>query len=322
MVLLHVTSPILYRLGSISLSTWQAGNIIDGSVRFCVPVFVMLSGALLLGRETPIREFLKKRVVRVLLPFIFYSLIYIAYDFWNGRQTFNKETLFPFVWNKIAHGAAYHLWYIYMIIGLYLFIPIIGRWVRASTRNEIKYFLFIWMGTMVVSHPILFKHKPNFDLSYFSGFLGYLILGYYLSLLKFSSKWKKSYSVLLLLMGIAITVIGTFRYSTGKGSFNPLFYGFLTPNVLLTSVGLFMLINNFSFKSATPEYLRNFLCRYSFGIYLVHVVVLSELNKAGLNCFYIHPAVGITLTTIVCLFISGVLVYVVSRLPGGKYISG
>lgn len=319
MVLLHVTSPILYKYGEISAGIWHAGNIIDSSVRFCVPVFVMLSGALLLGKEYSLKEFLKKRVARVLFPFIFYSFIYIAYDI--KKKPFKMDSV-PYIWTKIASGAAYHLWYIYMIVGLYLFIPVIGRWVRASTKKEISYFLVIWLGTMTVSHPLIFKYKPNFDLSYFSGFLGYLILGYYLSLFKLSSSWKQAYSIMLILSGIAITVGGTFLYSQNKGDLDTLFYGFLTPNVFLIAVGVFMIVGDFKFSTAITESLRSFLCRYSFGIYLVHVLVLGELAKLGLNCFYVHPAIGIPLTTLACLVVSGLTVFLINKIPGGKYISG
>ncbi len=321
MVLLHVTSPILYKFGAVSAATWHLGNIIDSSVRFCVPVFVMLSGALLLGKEYHIRYFLKKRVIRVLLPFMFWSVVYIGYDLIKYPQD-GYQAIFELVWNKIAHGAAYHFWYIYMIIGLYLFIPIISKAVRACTEKEVRYFLFIWMGTMVVSHPILFRHKPNFDLSYFSGFLGYLVLGYYLSLKRKQGNWPKLYSWLSLIAGIAITILGTWLYTQEKGQFDSLFYGFLTPNVLLTASGVFMLVSNFEFKFKIFESIRSFVCKYSFGIYLVHVLVLSELAKKGLNCFWVNPATGIVVTLVTCLGISGMIVWLVNKLPGGKYISG
>ena len=323
MVLLHVVSPLVLKFGKVDDELWHIANLIDSSLRFCVPVFVMLSGALLLNHETPIRIFLKKRVMRVVLPFVFYSAVYMAYDrFRHPRSATSTFTSFQYIWDKLAHGAVYHLWYIYMIIGLYLFIPIIGRWVRACTRKELLYFLIIWVVTLVVSHPMLFLLKPDLNLSYFSGFLGYLVLGYYLSLIKFSTAWKKSYSFALLLTGIGITYLGTFKYSLDKGSFDGLFYRYLTPNVLLSSAGLFMLVGNFKFRWQLPEFLRQFICRYSFGIYLVHVLVLSELSRLGINCSYKHPAIGIPVTTIACLAISGLLVALLNRLPGGKYVSG
>ena len=272
MVLLHVTSPILLRYGEISMITWHLGNLIDSSVRFCVPVFVMLSGALLLQKEYSLKDFFQKRFMRVLVPFAFYSVVYILHDL-DARNLWAREDLFAYIWSKVSKGAAYHLWYIYMIIGLYLFIPVIGRWVRASSEKDIMYFLIIWLVTIDISHPLILKLVPNINLSYFSGFLGYLVLGYYLALKKNSGGWKRSLSIYLLLAGVFVTILSTFLHSADKGAYVGIYYGYLTPNVLLTSVGLFMLVNNFRFSGRVPEKIRSFLCRYSYGIYLVHVLV-------------------------------------------------
>ena len=148
------------------------------------------------------------------------------------------------------------------------------------------------------------------------------MLGYYLSLKKAAGGWKTSYSITLLVLGIAITVAGTFLHSADEGKYVGIFYGFLTPNVLLSSAGLFMLVGDFKFSWAVPEAVRAFLCRYSYGIYLVHVLVLTELNKAGLNCFYIHPAIGITLSAFCCLAVSALITYFISKVPLGRYICG
>lgn len=75
-IVLHVTFPILYNYGTININDWQVGNFFDSLVRFCVPVFLMLTGALLLGKPIEIASFFKKRFVRVLFPFLFWSSIY------------------------------------------------------------------------------------------------------------------------------------------------------------------------------------------------------------------------------------------------------
>ena len=64
-IMLHVSAPILYKYGSISNYIWNIGNLFDGMVRWCVPIFFMLSGALLLNEDLEISSFLKKRLLRI-----------------------------------------------------------------------------------------------------------------------------------------------------------------------------------------------------------------------------------------------------------------
>ncbi|NJK87243.1 MAG: acyltransferase family protein [Bacteroidales bacterium] len=144
----------------------------------------MLTGALLLPKEYELGFFLKKRFLRIVIPFLFWSLIYITYhlgqDIYHGEMKSLSQAI-DLILTELSQGADYHLWYIYMIIGIYLFIPVIGKWVRASTEKEILYFLVIWLITTFLNLPIPMKYKPDFNLVYFTGYIGYPILGYYLS---------------------------------------------------------------------------------------------------------------------------------------------
>jgi surface polysaccharide O-acyltransferase-like enzyme len=147
-IFLHTTADILYQYGSIAEIDWWIGNIYDSSVRFCVPVFLMISGALILSKTYEnLKEYLIKRVLRVLLPFLFWSAIYIAIDifgklFKGEQMTFSEILSLTFL--KLKNGASFHLWYIYLIIGLYLFFPILNKWLLNSNKTEITYFLAIW----------------------------------------------------------------------------------------------------------------------------------------------------------------------------------
>ncbi|WP_207426220.1 acyltransferase [Pedobacter sp. SYSU D00535] len=321
MILLHVISPILYKFGNASWQLWHAGNLIDSAVRFCVPVFVMLSGALLLGKDFRLKDFLVKRLLRVVLPFVFWSGIYIVYDLLMGKS--RMVGLANWLVLKVQAGAAYHLWYIYMIVGLYLFIPILNKWIKHCSQKEIQYFLCIWFTTLMLNQSLFSRFKPAIELSYFSGFLGYLVLGYYLSTVQFANIAKAvSISFLLLGVGITATAWGTFHYSAEEGRFVGILYGFLTPNVLLTSAGVFILVRLLTPQKKRDRKLRDFICTYSYGIYLVHVLVLSELGRRGLNYAFVNPAVGIISTTVCCIAFSALLVFLISRFPYGKYVSG
>lgn len=155
-IVLHVTFPALYNYGTININDWQVGNFFDSLVRFCVPVFLMLTGALLLGKPIEIAGFLKKRFVRVLLPFLFWSSIYIAYSIalkYNKEEDFSILESIEFVYLQFKDGASYHLWYVYMLIGIYLFLPILNKWILNSGEKEIRYFIVFWFFVMLLKHP-------------------------------------------------------------------------------------------------------------------------------------------------------------------------
>ena len=183
-IFIHVSSDYVPMTGTVSMYNFWIGNLFDSASRFSVPIFVMISGALLLPKDYPIATFLKKRISRLLLPFMFWSLFYIAhsinYEIHQGNKMGVME-IARFVFVQFRDGSSLHLWYIYMIIGLYLFVPIIGKWVRNASEKEILYFLGIWLCTLFFNQPIMSKIQPSIDLTNFTGFLGYLILGYYLS---------------------------------------------------------------------------------------------------------------------------------------------
>jgi len=323
-IFLHVSAVLLSQKGSAP--DWWVGNIYDSAVRFCVPVFVMLTGALLLPKEYELTDFFKRRFFRVVLPFIFWSLIYVIFNlglkFSHGERMTLLETS-VFILSQIRDGSSYHLWFVYMIIGIYLFIPIIGKWIRNSTEKEILYFLFIWVCVMLFNLPPLLKFRPAIDFTYFTGYIGYLVLGYYLTKKTFIDKSKVNlYSVLLIVSGIIITIYGTYFINSGADKFQDLFYNYLTPNVLMVSAGVFLYFKDKDVTCSKTVKIRDFLSKYSFGIYLVHILILSILSKFGITGNLIHPVVGVPLTTVICLIVSAGVIYAINKFPYGKYISG
>ncbi|HLA54679.1 MAG TPA: acyltransferase family protein [Flavobacterium sp.] len=320
-IILHVSAAVLYQYGSISDFSWWTANVFDSAVRFCVPVFVMLTGALLLQKEYPLGVFLKKRLARIVLPFVFWSCIYMVYNFSQNDENMGIDETVKWFFLQIKNGSAYHLWYVYMIIGIYLFVPIIGKFVRNSTEKEILYFLLIWVVTLFVCNPVVSKFSPDFNLFYFSGYIGYLVLGYYLSVATFD---KRIQTVLGLLFACALifTIFGTGFLSYREGKFEGLFYNYLTPNVLLLSIGIFLFFKNHGIANAAFIKIRNIISKYSYGIYLVHVLVLMLAAKLGVDGTMTNPIIAIPATTLICLGISLSIIYSISKLPFGKYISG
>lgn len=324
-IILHVSGQILIQYGTVSNFVWGVGNFYDSAVRFCVPVFVMLTGALLLPKKYELGEFLRKRFLRIVLPFLFWSMVYILFAL-NTKliQNQNITTLEIITWglNLLRLGSSTHLWYIYMIIGIYLITPIISKWIQNCKENEIVYFLIIWLFALIMNQPILEKYNTEVDLSYFADFIGYLVLGYYLSVKTF--KYSKSViaitAILFVVTGISVTIAGTYFLTSDDGKFNEYFYGYMTLNTLIVSIGIFLFFKYFN----TTKSLKviDFLSKYSYGIYLVHVLVLFYLSKYGIDYSLMNPIFSIPITSFLCLIFSTFIIYVLNKMPYGKYISG
>jgi surface polysaccharide O-acyltransferase-like enzyme len=323
-IILHVAVPIV-RNFSIT-SQWWIGNIYDGFVRYCVPVFVMITGALLLPQEVTLKAFLQKRFFRALIPFLFWSIIYILYGIIVELHKGSELSLFMVlktITGQLLYGASYHLWYIYMIIGLYLFIPILTKWIRNSNEKEIIYFLSLWIISMFAGKISYFSKLDI--LYYFSQYIGYLVLGYYLSIKEFKLKINtiRIISILLFFTGCLITVFGTYFLSVKQGYFAEFFYDYLTPNILVSTIGIFLFVKSLcTIRENKFSVIVSFIDKYSYGIYLVHVLVLTFLYKIGMTAYFINPIIGIPLTALLCLGVSTLIILILSKLPLGKYISG
>lgn len=315
-IILHTASPILNQFETIPVTSWHIGNIYDSLTRFCVPVFFMLSGALLLSKDYSLKDFLSKRFLRIIPPLIFWSLIYIVYTIFDSNKTFSSFLdLSLFVLLKLFKGSQFHLWFIYTLLGLYLLVPILRKWIKNASKNEILYFLLIWICTIIYAIPHLNDYLPKINLMNFSGYLGYMVLGYYLSNMK---SFKKSKSFLLYSIGVIVTILGTYYLTSKNGAFNSTFYGYLTPNVLLSSTGIFLLIKEIHITSSIVKLMVSKISKYSYGIYLVHILVLELLLKLGLNWQITNPVISIPVIAILTILISWLIIYLGNKI---KFLS-
>jgi surface polysaccharide O-acyltransferase-like enzyme len=323
-IIIHVSFCLFYQYGSIPNSFWYIGLFYDGFARFSVPVFLMISGNLLLGKEEEIHFFIIKRINRIIYPFLFWLSIYIIlnYNYFvvPEGQNLSYMELLKSVFLILKVGP-YHFWYIYMILGIYLFIPIIRKWVQNSSLNELLYFLIIWFITILFKMPKINILRVSLDLTNFTGYFGYVLLGYYLSRSEFLVGKKTTFiSVFLIVIGFISTVFLSYNFTVKQGHSIDFYFDFLTPNVCILAIGVFLLFKSVSFNKKNN--LVSFFSKYSYGIFLIHLLVLNYLARIGIDAKFIHPILGIPITSILCIFISAGIVYGINKIPFGKYISG
>ena len=324
-VVLHTASPLIMQYGKIPLSEWFWGDFYNALSRFGVPVFVMITGALLLHRDYELSFFLKKRLGRILAPFIFWSLVYVAYAWYNEDITFTADAWvnIKMVLHMLKYGSSYHLWYVYMLIGLYFLIPILSKFVRNATEHEVLYFLLVWFAVMMISQPYLTRFNPQVDLHYFAGYVGYLVLGHYLTFIQLPERFNRVWFGILFLATLVIIVTGTYLMCRTTNGLSTLFYEPISPAIVLLSSAVFMLGRLTLIKWPPPlKKARDFICSYTFGIYLSHALILALIDDLlGINYKLCTPAVSIPLTAFICYILSLLLVYIISNLPLGKWVS-
>jgi surface polysaccharide O-acyltransferase-like enzyme len=308
---------------SESMVYWTSSTFYDSIARPCVPLFVMLSGALLLQpskTHEPIRVFLKKRFSRIGLAFGFWSVIYFAWRYFVYNETLSIGTVFE----GIVTGPYYHFWFLYLIAGLYLATPILRIVVGYSERKILRYFIILWLlgASVVPLFGLITGLSVNGFLFVISGWLGYFILGVYLQKVHIRS----SALIGLLILGYVGTMFGALMMSYAFNYLSQYYFFFdsLTINVIAASVALFLLLSRFSPNwpgSNHPQLgkLIKAISANTLSIYLLQLIVLEAFQKGffgvKISLLTINPLIEIPLATMVTLFVTLGLVLVMKRVP-------
>jgi len=325
-VLLHVSAAVLPHFQTLPSGYWLSGLALNAATRWCVPAFVMISGALLLPKEMPVARFLQKRFSRILFPFLFYASLYLIW-FLSLRLLYGHQNSPDQTWQwlsqKVKSGVSYHFWFVYMILGLYLFIPVLGKWVRQSSDKEIPGFILLWFVANQINDFGIFGPYYKNELGYFSGYIGYLVWGYYLAhRLTISAIRAKQAAAVLIFTGYFVLFFSTLLASLDAGKTTGVLYGNFSPCVWAIASGLFLVCSTISPVCGWRNAVVHFVCRYSFGIYLIHILILKWLTSWGIHWNMFHPALAIPVTTLLCLLLSSCFAWIISKLPFGNKISG
>ena len=293
---------------------WAA--IYGSLLRPSVPLFVMMTGLLLLPvKKQPLGKFYKKRIYRVLFPFLIWSVLYSMFPWVTGVLGLPKEIIGDFfcytqgqesqsLIDSLKDAAMIpfnfshkenHMWYIYLLIGLYLYMPFFSAWIENADRKTKRAFLLIWIISLFI--PYLKEYVANclFERSgyvfgtdtwnefglfyYFAGFNGYLLLGHYV---KKGNDWSLMKTFILCILMFAVGYYITYTgFSTTASNPNAtetemeLFFTFCSPNVLLMTLATFLLLQKVVITNSTVIKVLANMTQCGFGIYMVHYFVVG-----------------------------------------------
>ena len=307
-IALHVSAPLLRSFESNGIEAWWYGNVIDGLTRWCVPVFFMISGALLLTKEESMSSFYKKRFQKIMIPFAFWVVFYVLYE------RFVENIALRVLILKIFEKPYFHLWFLYALVGIYLVTPFLQRWLKVTSKHMVLCLLLFWSINEAI-FPMVNKItgiKIGFEIPVMASYLGFFIWGYYLETYK-----PRIHPIFIAVAG-GITVMGTYALTKQNGGvFDGYFYGYATLNVLMMAIALYVLMQR------RPLWIpfQSFLDRHSFGVYLIHAFVLLGIDRwLNIQALWIHPLLGIPITVVCILTISYTIVWIISKIPIIKQI--
>ena len=314
-VVLHVCGKGIY----LNLFTydWYVSVAGDSIVRWAVPIFVMISGALLLRpeKEVTINNIVKKRIPRLLLAYVFWSL---AYTFLSEMMaTIVKGTQFNLTFSDFR--PHFHLWFLPMLMSVYVFIPLVRKIV--VDKSVVKYTLIVWFLYCVVCQlGSVGNVSPRvidwvgIKLSSVFGYIGYFILGYVLSRTTLSKK-QRNVVYLIGVIGVVGIIMGTCVHTKYLDSFSEAFYNNKSPLVVWVSMAVFVAVkeNSSKYGRKTEKMLasvRNDL----FGVYLVHAFWLMVINVPKYRDICDH-IISLPLIAIVVFVLSLLTAKVIRLIP-------
>lgn len=282
-----------------------------------IGLFFMISGALILSKTKTLAEdkeldpfsFLKHRLLKIIVPLAFWSLLY-----WSL--------------SSIDNSGLGVMWFLWTICGMYLLSPILLRWLQHACLREVEMYLCIWAITVLYPFLKLFTSMNEGDTSwvyYFHGYVGYFILGYYLTTAPMERLRKFLWCFVILFLLFSLIAPCAVLFLGFEVDFYSLFW-YLSLPVVLQCIAWFIGFRSLEpfFSSRLSKYTHQIakLSAMTFGIYLSHIMVM----RIGLwNIQLLSEVSGILyliLCTLITLSMTCLLTWMVGMVPGVKWIVG
>ncbi len=297
-VQLHIATPWLWRESDTETGFWITCLLFDTIGRAGVPIFLMISGALLLSHEEPYGSFFKKRLTRVFVPLLFWTLVYevrILLDQHYMHGGITADDWWTYLKNPLA-GAVYdHLWFLYMIIGMYLVTPLLRKIAPVLTRTDQWYLLGLWVFADVLL-PLAYHYYDfslGFNIPIVTPYLGFYMMGYYLMHHQFTAKEIRITWVVFVLSYV-LNVCLAWYDSNLHGKMQVFWLSHHRPGIFIMAASAFILLEHYAMRAfskfSEKKYKQlAYLGSTTFGIYLLHPLIIELFEGVFMGYIGIYP---------------------------------
>lgn len=325
-VMIHTSAEFVVK--DFGTFNFWVGNVFDSLARIGVPLFVMISGTIFLDENynfTNIKLF--HHIKKIVVFFVFWSLCYsLFFNLFIPLIKHNNISIKSIIAGTVL--GHYHLWFCFMIVGLYLIIPLLRLWVNKENIKQVRYFIILsfifsmflpsiieYLSFLFPAFDSLNSIINNINIRYVGGFTVYFVLGWYLN--NYEIEHKKIF-VSLGLSGIAISIIGTALLSILTNEPHQA-YDNLSVHIAFQAIMVYVLIKNkFTCNDKNNYPLKkivSFISNNSFGVYAIHIVILDStrilLTKIGIYSSIIFIPIAFIITTSLSILIS----FVIKKIP-------
>jgi surface polysaccharide O-acyltransferase-like enzyme len=318
-----VEDSFIFLWNKIPYTDWWASNVYNGFIRFPVPLFIILSGYLLLDKQENNSIFFSKRFSKVIFPLVAWSIIY-----WVFLNHYNVTSLFTFTFVEkfFADDIFFHLYFLYLILGLYLITPLLRKCLMYADFSDLHYYLVLWFIFCLFSQLLkVFGYGVGVPVEAVTLNLGLYIIGFIIKKTTITDKMLY-FSGFLVIVSILITILGTYILFDRNGHFDDAINHLFGLTSVTYAIGLFILIREFfsslSFTNILSKYSSpiNAIGGATLGIYLLHPMLLHFVVKgiSGVKLLSVEvmsPVLSIPLVTFLLVIISLIIVLILQRIP-------
>lgn len=309
---------------------WQIFNVYNSISRWGVSVFLMISGSLFLTRDIEIKTIYKKYIPRMVVAYFLWSAIYALFAPKNTLYlgAFSTFSIEDFIKSTLVGPV--HLWFIPMIIGIYMCIPLIKQLV--VSKKLLNYYLTLGFIFAYVVPQVVYLAKDfatgflkdlllslntlvsDMNVRIVVGFVYIFVLGYFLAQTEFTKKQRRIIYILGVI-GFLATILLNAIVGWKTNAISKNYYQTFTVNVLFEAVSVFVM---FKYMKLDNEKLNAFiskLSKYSFGAYLVHILVMAAFRLWGFNAIAFNPIFCVPVLAVTTIVISFAISALLNKIP-------
>lgn len=308
-----------YFRDSITASELLVSKIVENNMMWAVPLFLMVTGVLQLNSEKPLtlRKLYGKYIKRIFCALLVFSIIFRIFDIIMDHEAFTVMNVLKAFTEMITSKGWGHLWYLYLLIGLYVLLPFYRKIVEHCTDRELNYLICVYI-VFVSLIPIIesFGLRIGFYISESLIYPLYLLLGHMIhsGKIKFD---KKTGVILTAAAAVSIVIIDIIQYGFNIMLPSAL-VGYASPIVIIQSTGVFLIFERITTGESR---IVDPVDKCSFGIYLVHMIFIRALFRyAGFDPYDNMPVITIPVIILVIFMLSLLTTALLKKIPYLKRI--